>query len=105
MSKKPLEIVAAVLAALICEATGAAVLWFFHTTPGLFVGVGLILLGLAIALPTPFHAGILTFKSNAQELGPLVDGFVGRRASDRRDDGSVVVVPKDLPAEPPGEVT
>lgn len=97
--KSLLKIMAAVLAAIILSTTGAFVLWQFHTTPGLVIGVALVLLGVAIALPIPFHTGILTLKENAVTVIPVVVGAIkgGKRATDPPDDGSGVSVPTTVP--------
>lgn len=92
--KQFLAILAAVLAALVCGATGAYVLWQYHTTTGLGVGVGLILLSIAIALPVPFHLGVTAFRENAVLIVPVIVGALkgGTRSTDP---------PKDLEIPPP----
>lgn len=103
--KPLLKILAAILAALILSSTGAFVLWQFHTTPGLVIGVALVLLGVAIALPIPFHTGIITLKENAVTVIPVVVGAIrgGKRATDPPDDGSGVSVPTTVPMPPSTE--
>lgn len=94
------EKLGAVLLCIGLAAVGSFVIYKADSFLGLAMGAGFVLLGLAVAFPTQLHTGVITFKANAQELDEVVDGFVGRRKTDRRDDGSVVVVPNDLPAEP-----
>ena len=93
----------AILAALICATTGAYILWQFHTTAGLIMGVALVLLVVAIALPIPFHTGILTLKENAVTVIPVVVGAIrgGKRATDPPADGSGVSVPTAMLPEIP----
>jgi hypothetical protein len=62
--KSLLATMGAILAALICAATGAYVLRHYSGTAGLAVGVALVLLGLAIALPTQLRKGSMTFKDS-----------------------------------------
>lgn len=62
--KSVLAVFSAVLAALICAATGAYILWQFHTTFGLVGGVGLVLLSVAIALPTQLKRGSAELKDS-----------------------------------------
>jgi hypothetical protein len=81
-------ILGAVLSALACALLGAYVLRHFETATGLAVGVGLELLAVAIALPTPFHAGVVALKENLVLIVP------------RRTDP-----PADKPADPPAPDT
>ena len=67
-----MKILGAVLASLVCALTGAYVLWQFHTNWGLIGGVGLELLALAIALPTPFTAGMATLRGGLVVIVPVV---------------------------------
>lgn len=79
-----LAVLGAIVAALVCAVTGAYVLWQFHSTTGLVVGVGLILLGVGIALPIPLHSGIVAIKENSVLIVPvIVDALKG---GDRRTD-------------------
>lgn len=82
-------ILGAVLAALVCAATGAYVLWQFHTTAGLVGGLLGVLLGVAIALPVPFHAGVAALKEDAVLIVPVIVDAVkgGERHTDPRKDG------------------
>jgi hypothetical protein len=91
--KQLLTILGAVLAALICAATGGYILWQFHSTAGLVGGGSLVLLGLAIALPVPFHAGVAALKENAVILVPVIVGAMkgGQRKTDP---------PADAPVDP-----
>ena len=57
--------------------TGAYVLWQFHTTTGLVIGVVLVVLAIAVALPAQLRKG-------AQEL---------KRASSDLHDATAVVLP------------
>ncbi len=88
--KHLLAILGAVIAAIVCAMTGAYVLWQFHTTPGLIGGVALELLGVAIAVPVPFHAGVLALKENVVILIPVIVGAL--KGGDRKT---------DPPADPP----
>lgn len=78
------KIIAAVLAALICAVLGGYILWQFHTTGGLIGGVLLILLSVAIALPTPFHQGVVALKENLVLIVPVVSGAL--KGGDRKTD-------------------
>jgi hypothetical protein len=83
-------ILGAVLAALICVATGGYILWQFHTNTGLLGGMVLVLLAVAIALPVPFQAGVAALKENAVIIVPVIVGAI--RGGDRKTDP-----PKDTP--------
>lgn len=88
--KHALAVASAILAALVCAATGAYVLWQFHTTTGLIIGVLLILLAVGIALPIPLHSGMVAIKENSVLIVPVVlDALKG---GDRHTDP-----PKDAP--------
>jgi hypothetical protein len=94
--KRVLAILGAVLSALACALLGAYVLRHFQTPSGLAVGVGLELLAVAIALPTPFHAGVVALKDNLVLLVPvIVDALPG---GSRKTDP-----PANPPAPPKGE--
>lgn len=82
--KRALVIASAVLAALVLAATGAYVLWQFHSTAGLIVGVSLVLLAVATALPIPLHGGAVSLKDNAVVIMPVVLDAV--RGGDRHTD-------------------
>jgi Kef-type K+ transport system membrane component KefB len=76
--KRLFTIVGAVIAAVICAAAGAYILWQFHTTPGLVGGAALVLLGVAIALPVPLHEGAMKLKENVVLVVPvIVDALKG----------------------------
>jgi len=88
--KHALAVLSAIVAALVCALTGAYTLWQFHSTAGLCVGVGLILLSVAIALPIPLRSGVMAIKTNAVVIVPMiVDAMQG---GDRKT---------DPPADPP----
>ncbi|MDB4913111.1 MAG: hypothetical protein JWM95_755 [Gemmatimonadetes bacterium] len=57
-----------ILAALALIATGAYVLWQFHTTPGLVIGVVLIVLAVAVALPVQLKKGAHDLKDMSVDL-------------------------------------
>lgn len=65
------------LATLALALTGAYVLWQFHTTTGLIIGVVLVVLAIAVALPAQLTKG-------AKEL---------QRVSTDLHDATVVVLP------------
>ena len=92
--KRVLSILGLVVSALACALLGAYVLRHFQTPTGLFTGVGLEILAVAIALPTPFHAGVVALKDNLVLIVPVIVGAIqgGRRST-------------DPPAEPPAEPT
>jgi hypothetical protein len=69
---RALTILAAIVAALVCALTGAYVLWQFHTNWGLLAGVALVILALAIALPTQLRQGTAELKDNATVIVPVV---------------------------------
>jgi O-antigen ligase len=76
--KRALTFVASILAALIIAGTGGYVLWQFHSTPGLIGGVGLVLLGVGIALPIQLREGAATLKANVVLVVPvIVDALKG----------------------------
>jgi hypothetical protein len=95
------KIIGAIAAALICGALGAFILWRFHTNVGLIVGGSLVMLAVAIALPTPLHLGVVVLKDNITLIGPAIGDAVrmGRRKTD-----PVVEVPVEpvTPALPLG---
>lgn len=95
------KVLAAVVTAVVVAMTGALVLWRYNTTPGLVVGVLLVLLGVAIALPIQLRTGILSLKENAVTVIPVVVGAIrgGKRATDPPQDGTGVTVPTTLSAE------
>lgn len=88
--KHALAVIGAILAALVCALTGAYVLWQFHEITGLCVGVGLILLGVGIALPVPLRSGVMAIKENSVVIVPLILGAM--KGGDRKT---------DPPADPP----
>lgn len=75
------KILGAVLAAFVLAGAGAYVLHSFRTGSGLFVGTGLVLLAVAIALPTQFSEGV----AHAKELVPAIVEAV--RATKKPDGG------------------
>lgn len=81
---KLFKVIGAILASLVCAATGAYILWQFHTFGGLVGGGLLVLLSVAIALPTPFHQGVSALKDNLVLIVPIVTGALsgGRRVTD-----------------------
>jgi hypothetical protein len=91
--KHILAILGAALSALACALLGAYVLRHFETATGLAVGVGLELLAVAIALPTPFHAGVVALKENLVLIVPVIVGALpgGARKTD----------PPATPTDPP----
>lgn len=82
--KRILTILGLILSALACALLGAYVLRHFDTTPGLMFGVALELLAVAIALPTPFHAGVVALKDNLVLILPVIVGALpgGSRRTD-----------------------
>ena len=69
---------------LIFAATGAYILWQFHTVYGLGAGLACIGLMLCIAFPTEIKPGVQTFRANAVLIIPTsVDAMKG---GDRRTD-------------------
>jgi hypothetical protein len=99
--KRTLAIIGAALSALACALLGAYVLRHFQTAPGLVVGVGLELLAVAIALPTPFHAGVVALKDNLVLIVPVImDALPGGA---RKTDPPAPPPPTDPPAAPKGE--
>ncbi len=82
--KHALTFLGAIIAALICAATGGYILWQFHTTAGLVGGAGLVLLGVGIALPVQLQEGVVVLKSNATLIIPVVVGAIkgGERKTD-----------------------
>lgn len=99
--KRVLAIVGAVISALACALLGAYVLRHFQTPSGLAVGVGLELLAVAIALPTPFHAGVVALKDNLVLLVPvIVDALPG---GNRKTDPPATPADPPAPAPPKGE--
>lgn len=91
--KRLVVILGAILSALACAILGAYVLRHFQTPTGLVTGVGLELLAVAIALPTPFHAGVVALKDNLVLIVPVIVGALpgGSRKTDP---------PADPPAPP-----
>lgn len=77
-------VLGAILGAVVCAVTGAYVLRHYPTSVGLAVGVGLVLLGLAIAIPVQLKSGSLTFKDSVivvvSQAKTALAG--GRRADD-----------------------
>jgi hypothetical protein len=70
-----------ILAALILAVLGCYVLWVFKSTWGLSIGVALVLLAVAIALPTELRSGVDELKHGAVVLLPVVlDAKTGARA-------------------------
>jgi hypothetical protein len=59
-----LTVLGAILGAVVCAVTGAYVLRHYPGSVGLAVGVGLILLGLAIAVPVQLTRGSVSFKDS-----------------------------------------
>lgn len=57
-------VLGAILGAAVCTVTGAYVLRHYPGSVGLAVGVGLVLLGLAIAVPVQLKSGSMTFKDS-----------------------------------------
>lgn len=91
-----------VVAALLLAAFGVLIVYFVHTIAGAALGGFFVLLGVGIALPTRLHDGIASLKAGGLELQPLVDGFFkGRRSTDKKPDGSVLLVPTDVADNPP----
>jgi hypothetical protein len=98
-----LTILGAVVAALVCAATGGYVLWQFHTTAGLVGGGFLVLLAVAIALPVPFHAGVAALRENAVLIVPVVVDAMkgGARKTDPPADPPAAKKPDVMPGEGP----
>jgi hypothetical protein len=72
--KYVLTILAAVLAALTCALLGAYMLYALKSV----WGAALVVLGICIALPTPFTAGVTTLKGTLVLIVPIVkDVLVG----------------------------
>ena len=69
---------------LILAATGAYVLWQFHTVYGLASGLVCLGLMLCIAFPTEIKPGVQTFRANVVLVVPtIMDAMKG---GDRRTD-------------------
>ena len=75
---------------LILAATGAYVLWQFHTALGLGSGLVCIGLTLCIAFPTEIKPGVQTFRENVVLVVPvIVDALKGGdRKTDPPKDGA-----------------
>jgi dolichol kinase len=82
--KRTLAVLGAIVSALACALLGAYVLRHYQTATGLIVGVCLELLAVAIALPTPFHAGVVALKDNLVLIVPVIVGAIagGQRKTD-----------------------
>ena len=85
-----LAVIGAILASLVCVLTGAYVLWQFHSTAGLCVGVALVLLAVGIALPIQLKSGVEAIKENSVLIVPVIVGAMkgGDRTSDPPADGA-----------------
>lgn len=63
-----LYVLGIIIATLMLALTGAYVLWAFHTTVGLVMGVVLVVLAIAVALPAQLRKGAQDLKGVSVDL-------------------------------------
>jgi hypothetical protein len=80
------KLIRKIIATLVLIALGCYVLWISRTTAGLWIGVLLVLLGLAIALPAELRSGVDELRHGAVVLLPVVLDV--RAGCERRTDAA-----------------